>query len=75
MYHFLYIIFLSLVAFSLGFWGYGHYPFYEFAMKDGRGLFIEPGIGYNNSFCPYRIFESYAILNFTMGLENTTENP
>jgi len=59
----------------LAFWGPGHYPIYDFLKGVKKGIFIEPGIGYNNSFCSYRVFESHAIMNFTLGLENSVEKP
>ena len=33
-------------------------------------VFCESGIGYNGSFCNYRIYESNAWLNFTNGIDN-----
>jgi len=60
--------------FVLPFWGKGAYYIVEAVNKDGRGVVVEPGIGYYDSWCKYRIYESYAILHHTMGFQKT-HNP
>ena len=60
--------------FVLPFWGIGHHNIIEAAKKTGKVLVVEPGIGYNNPLCDYRIYESYAVLHHTMGLQNS-KNP
>lgn len=60
--------------FVLIFWGQGHWKIADIISKDGRAFVVEPGIGYTNSFCKYRIFESYAVAHHTYGLQNN-HNP
>jgi len=60
--------------FALLFWGYGHYGFNEAATKMGGINIVEPGIGYNDSFCNYRVFESYAIMAWAHGKQDTGPN-
>jgi len=60
--------------FVLPFWGQGAYNIIEAVKNDGRALAVEPGIGYNNPWCKFRIYESYAVLHHTMGLQNE-KNP
>ncbi len=60
--------------FVLPFWGKGAYWIVEDIKKDGRAIIVEPGIGYYNSWCDFRIYESYAVLHHTMGLQNS-KNP
>lgn len=38
-------------------------------------IIVELGIGYENSFAPYRIFESYAWMNYVYGRENRLLKP
>lgn len=45
-------------------------PAHESAIKDLHCVAIETGIGYPNSYKPFRIFESYAKLNGTMQQRN-----
>jgi len=47
-------------------WGWGHK-----AIADGvqLPLTVEPGIGYHDTFAPYRIFESYAWMSYVHGLQ------
>ena len=46
--------------------GFGHYQ----AIKDKDFILVESGIGYPNTFCNFRIFESYAWLHYIYGTTN-----
>ncbi len=50
------------------FWGLGHKPIADAVDSHGIGICVEPGIGYDNSFRNFRVFESYAIFHYTMGI-------
>ena len=54
--------------FILCFWGYGHYGI---AQAFEGALVVEPGIGNYHSFSKYRVYESYACMHHTQGLQNT----
>jgi glycosyltransferase involved in cell wall biosynthesis len=43
---------------------------YDAAIKELNVVTVEIGIGYENSCKDYRIFESYAWLNYTLGIKN-----
>ena len=60
--------------FVLPFWGRGHINIIEAVKKDKRGVVVEPGIGYYDSFSDFRIYESWAIANHTMGMQKES-NP
>lgn len=55
--------------FVLPFWGRGHMTIINSVNEDGRGLVVEPGIGYHDSFCKFRIFESWCVAHHTFGLQ------
>lgn len=57
--------------FVLPFWGKGHLPIVNAVNVDGRGVVVEPGIGYHDSWCKYRIYESYCVMHHTMGLQGS----
>lgn len=57
--------------FVLPFWGIGVKAIVDAVIKDGRGLVVEPGIGYPQPFCKFRIYESYAFLHNMLGREKT----
>lgn len=59
--------------FILCFWGKGHYHVGSFFMKDKRAIVVEPGVGYglDQTFCDYKIFESYATMHQYIGKINT----
>ena len=59
--------------FVLCFWGKGHYHVGSFFMKDKRAIVVEPGVGYglDQTFCDYKIFESYATMHQYIGKINT----
>lgn len=56
--------------FVLPFWGKGHLPIVEYVKNNKLGTVVEPGIGYHDSFCDFRVFESWAIAHHTWGLQN-----
>ena len=60
--------------FVLGFWGFGNFPIYEYVEKMKKALFVEASVGYYNSFSKYRVYVSYALHNFQLGLENKSSN-
>jgi glycosyltransferase involved in cell wall biosynthesis len=51
-------------------WGYGHQPI-STAM-DRKMMVIEPGIGYEDTFASYRVFESYAWMHYVYGKNKQT---
>ena len=55
--------------FVLCFWGKGHYHVGSYFMKDSRAIVVEPGVGYglDQTFCDYKIFESYATMHQYIG--------
>ena len=57
--------------FVLPCWGVGTYQICEAVKKDNKAFVVEPGIGYNNPWCDFRIYESYAVLHHTMGLQQS----
>ena len=59
--------------FILCFWGKGHQYVGSFFMKDDRAIVVEPGVGYGlgQTFCDYKIFESYASMHQYIGKINT----
>ena len=59
--------------FVLLFWGLGHKQIADAVNKYGMGVCIEPGIGYDNSFCDFKVFESHAIFNYTMGMKKNMQ--
>lgn len=58
--------------FLLAFWGSGHQAIADAAEKTGNCIAVEPGIGYPNSCFKYRVFESYAVMHNTYGLQGVT---
>lgn len=42
---------------------------YDSALEGKRYVIVESGIGYSGSHCDFRIFESHAWLNYTLGIE------
>ena len=48
------------------FWGQGHRPIFDHFQKH-EVIFCEPGIGYYGSYCPTRVFESWALFNHEYG--------
>lgn len=59
--------------FILCFWGKGHYIVGSYFMEKNKGIVVEPGVGYalDQSFCDYKIFESYATMHQYIGSINT----
>tara|TARA_Y100000591_G_scaffold263369_1_gene236496 strand:- start:1033 stop:2001 length:969 start_codon:yes stop_codon:yes gene_type:complete len=59
--------------FVLCFWGKGHYHVGSYFMKDSRAIVVEPGVGYglDQTFCDYKIFESYATMHQYIGKIDT----
>ena len=53
----------------LCFWGQGHYVAAKALEHDA--LVVEPGIGNYYAFARYRVYESYACMHHTQGLQNT----
>ena len=59
--------------FILCFWGKGHYIVGTHFIDINKGIVVEPGVGYalDQSFCDYKIFESYATMHQYIGSINT----
>ena len=56
--------------FVLAFWGQGHANIAEYCNRLSNCIVVEPGIGYNNASLKYRVYESYAIMHYTLGLQD-----
>ena len=59
---------LSPRDFLLCAWGWGHQPIAQALQEEV--MVVESGIGYESTFAPYRIFESYTWMNYVYGLQN-----
>tara|TARA_A100001015_G_scaffold196704_1_gene219383 strand:- start:911 stop:2035 length:1125 start_codon:yes stop_codon:yes gene_type:complete len=59
--------------FVLAFWGYGHGGIVKHCNNLGNCITVEPGIGYSNPSLKYRVYESYAIMHYVLGIEK--KNP
>ena len=51
--------------FILAFWGMGHK---ELCDKNSEMFIVEPSIGYDSMFAPYRVFETYTHMHLMLGL-------
>jgi glycosyltransferase involved in cell wall biosynthesis len=60
--------------FVLAFWGIGHKKICDAAKATGKAMICEPGIGYAGSFMDFRVFESYAWMHNTYGVQKIS-NP
>ena len=58
--------------FILPFWGCGNMgTISRLGEKQHQALIVEPGIGNHYAFAKYRVFESYANMNYVAGLQKT----
>jgi glycosyltransferase involved in cell wall biosynthesis len=67
----------SILADSVGEKDLVLYPFgrgHEAVLGSHKGVAIESGIGYNNPFLPFRIYDSYAWMHYTAGAERAAGN-
>lgn len=55
--------------FVLPFWGIGHKKAFD-QLDTSLALIVEPGIGNHFAFSDYRVYESYAVMNYVSGMQD-----